>query len=378
MKVIVAPNALKGTLSAQHAASAIARGAKRVGRALEVLEMPIADGGDGTRDVLLAARGGELRQVEVHDPLGRALRAQFALIDSGRTALLDVATASGLALLCDPERDPLRSSSFGTGELVRAALASGCERLVLGLGGSATVEGGLGLLAALGSPGLDSTGRPLPLGGRALPALAGFDLSAARALLAGRELICLCDVETRLTGPDGARLFAAQKGADENALRLLDVGLEQLALCLEAHSGQRVRELVSGGAAGGIAATLSALLGARLASGIDFVLDQLGFDEALAECELAITAEGRLDRQSLFNKGPFGVARRARAAGVPTLLLAGAIAEDLDLAQTPFESALTITREPLPFAAARGHAAAWLESTAEQALRLYLLARPKP
>jgi glycerate kinase len=378
VKVVIAPNALKGTLSAQHAASAVARGAKRAGPALEVLELPIADGGDGTRDVLLAACGGELFQVDAHDPLGRALRTHFALVDGGRTALLDVAAASGLALLGDSERNPLTSSSFGTGELVRAALASGCERVVIGLGGSATVEGGLGLLAALGSPGLDAAGRPVPLGGGALPALVRFDLAAARALLAGRELICLCDVETRLTGPDGARLFAAQKGADEDALRLLDAGLEQLALCLEAHSGQSVRDLVSGGAAGGIAATLSALLGARLVSGIDFVLDQLGFDDALAECELVITAEGRLDRQSLFNKGPFGVARRARAAGVPTLLLAGAIADDLDLAQTPFAAALSIAREPLPFAAARGHAAAWLETTAEQALRLYLSARAKP
>jgi glycerate kinase len=291
--------------------------------------------------------------------------------------LLDVATASGLSLLGDRERDPLRSSSFGTGELMRAALTSGCERLVLGLGGSATVDGGLGLLAALGSPGLDAAGRPIPLGGSALSELARFDTTATRALLAGRELVCLCDVETRLTGPDGARLFAPQKGADENALQLLDAGLEQLALCLDAHGGKNVRELTSGGAAGGIAATLSTLLGAQLVPGSDFVLDRLGFDAQVAGCELVITAEGQLDRQSSFNKGPFGVARRAQAAHVPTLVLAGGIAEDLDLAQTPFTSALTITREVLPFTAARGNAAAWLEATTEQALRLYLSASAK-
>jgi len=378
VKLLAAPNALKGSLSAQRAAEAIAQGARRASSSMDVIELPVADGGDGTLDVLLANLGGEAREVEVHDPLGRTLRARYGLIDCGRTALLDVATASGHARLRDSERDPLRASSYGTGELMRAALASGCERLVIGLGGSATVDGGLGLLAALGIPGLDASGHAVALGGAGLSELTRFDARAISSLTQGRELVCLCDVETRLTGPDGALLYAAQKGADARAEAVLGAGLERLAVALEAQSGVNARALVSGGAAGGIAATLCTLLGARLVPGIDFVLDQARFERKLAGAALVITAEGRLDRQSAFNKGPFGVARRARAAGVPTVVLAGSIADDFELEATPFAAALAIGREALTLDEARTHASSWLSATSEHALRLYLLAREAP
>jgi glycerate kinase len=185
-------------------------------------------------------------------------------------------------------------------------------------------------------------------------------------------------VETVLSGPAGALTFAAQKGADARAEAELGAGLERLADALEAASGGRVRDLVSGGAAGGIAATLAALCGARLLSGIDYVLDLLDFERKLAGAELVVTAEGRLDAQSSRNKGPVGVARRARAAGVATLALAGSIAEDFELASTPFASVLAINREPLELGAAQAHAAAWLAFASEHALRLYLLARGAP
>jgi glycerate kinase len=215
----------------------------------------------------------------------------------------------------------------------------------------------------------------VPLGGAGLASLARFDTRLAVERLRGCELSCLCDVDTRLTGPDGARLYAAQKGANAASEAVLARGLEQLADVLSAHAGRDVRALDSGGAAGGIAASLSALLGARLLPGIDFLLDMVGFERQLSGAELVITAEGRLDRQSAFNKGPLGVARRARAVGVPTLVLAGSIAADLALETTPFASALAIGREALALGEAQPHAAEWLAATSEHALRLYLLAR---
>jgi glycerate kinase len=378
VKVVVAPNALKGSLSARAAAAAIAQGVRRAAPPAQIVELPIADGGDGTRELLISALAGEEHWVAVHDARGRVVQACYGLVDAGRTAVLDVASASGLAQLAASERDPLTSSSYGSGELMRAALASGCGRLLLGLGGSATVDGGLGLLRALGARAFDVAGRPLLGDGADLARLARFDVVELRERLAGCELVCLCDVENELSGPQGALQFAAQKGATPPVEAQLAQGLERLADVLERHSGGSVRGMKYGGAAGGIAATLSSLLGARLVSGSEAFLDLADFEARLAGAELAITAEGRLDAQSLSNKGPFAVARRARAAGVPTLLLAGSIAADVECPATPFACTLSISRELCEFSQAQAQAARWLAATSEHAARLYLLGRREP
>jgi glycerate kinase len=337
MKILCAPNALKGTVSAEDAALAIAEGVRAALPSARIATLPIADGGDGTRAILVAALGGKTLSAQVSDPLGRPITASYGLVEDGRTAVLDVASASGLALLAVTERDPFRTTSFGTGELLLAALDRGATEVVLGVGGSATVDGGLGLLRALGVELLDGRGQPVANGGAGLLELATIDATRLPTRVRTARITIACDVDNPLLGPEGAApAFAPQKGAHARGVRALEAGLEHLARVLERSFGGRVGDVPFGGAAGGIAASLRAVLGAELVSGIDLVLDRVAFDQELAGTDLVVTAEGRLDAGSLRNKGPVGVARRALAHGVPTLALAGSIDPALDLGATPF------------------------------------------
>jgi glycerate 2-kinase len=376
VRVIVAPNALKGSLSSFEAANAIARGVRAACADAEIVSLPIADGGDGTSSVLIAARSGQTRDMIVADPLGRPVRGSYGVLDGGRTAVVDVATASGLALLGVEERDPLTASSRGTGKLISAALDAGCETVIIGVGGSATVDGGAGLLAALGVALLDADGTPIPAGGGGLARLSRIDLSRAHPALARAKLRVACDVDSPLLGPHGAaRLFGPQKGADTEAVLELEQNLEHFADAIAKLTGRDVKQLISGGAAGGIAAGLHGVLGATLEPGIDLVLEAVGFDQALASADLVITAEGFLDQQSLHNKGPWGVARWAKRRGVPVIALAGGIADDVRPADFPgFAGMFSICRRPLALEEAMRRAAPLLESATESVLRALLQA----
>jgi len=371
VRVVVAPNAFKGSLTAAEAALAIARGLTIVDDAIEIVSLPIADGGDGTSAVLLAAGDGVIRETIVPDPLGRPVRASFGLLDAGRTAVLDVATASGIALLAPHEREPLSVSSRGTGKLLSLALDAGVETVILGVGGSATVDGGAGLLAALGVGLLDEAGTPIASGGAGLARLSRIDLSRVHPALARVKLRVACDVNSPLLGPHGAAvLFAPQKGATPDAVLELERNLAHFADVIE-HTTQRdVRSLVSGGAAGGLAAGLFGVLGATLESGIDLVLESVGFEQALLGADLVITGEGLLDRQSLRNKGPCGVARWAQQRGVPVMALVGGIADDVRLADFyEFAGIFSICRRPMSLEEAMQRCAELLESAAESLLR---------
>jgi glycerate 2-kinase len=376
VRVVVAPNALKGSLSPFEAASAIARGVRAASAHAEIISLPIADGGDGTSAVLIAARGGQTRDTIVADPLGRPVRGSYGLLDGGRTAVVDVATASGLALLSSEERDPLLASSRGTGKLIRAALDSGCETVIIGVGGSATVDGGAGLLAALGVALLDSEGTPIPAGGGGLARLARIDLARVHPALSRVKLRVACDVDSTLLGPHGAaRMFGPQKGANAQAVLELERNLEHFADVIASLTGRDLRAVVSGGAAGGIAAGLYGVLGATLEPGIDLVLETVGFDRALAGADLVFTAEGFLDEQSLRNKGPCGVGRWARRRGVPVIALAGGIADDVRPADfSDFAGMFSICRRPMALEEAMQRAAPLLESAAESVLRTLLQA----
>lgn len=377
MRVVVAPNALKGSLTAAEAAQAIARGLRAADSAVDIESLPIADGGDGTSAVLRAARDGVTRETIVPDPLGRPVRASFGLLDDGRTAVLDVATASGLTLLQPHERDPLSCSSRGTGKLLSSALDAGVESVILGVGGSATVDGGAGLLAALGIGFLDESGTPISSGGAGLARLSRIDLTRAHPALKRVKLRIACDVDSPLLGPDGAAMaFGPQKGASFEAMLELEQNLAHFADVLEQTTGREVRNIASGGAAGGIAAGLFGLLGASLEPGVDLVLDALGFDQALQGADLVLTGEGFLDRQSLRNKGPCGVARWSRRRGVPVVALVGGIAEDVSVADFPdFAGIYSICQRPVSLEEAQRRSAAWLESAAETVLRTFSAAR---
>jgi glycerate kinase len=373
MKLVAAPNALKGSLSPFEAAVAIAAGARRALPAIEVVELGIADGGDGTAEVICRARGGAWRDVSALDPLGRARPARYGWLDDA-TAVIDVATASGLALLEPAERAALTATSYGTGQLLRAALEAGARRVVLGVGGSATVDAGAGILEALGAKLLDADGNLLPRGGGALARLSRIDVSGVARTV---PIDIACDVDSQLLGPHGAaRLFGPQKGASPDDVERLEQALGHFAAIVARDFGRDVMAMASGGAAGGIAAGLHGVLGARLLDGVDLVLDAVGFDAALSGADLCITAEGLLDRQSLRNKGPFGVARRAAAASVPCVALGGGIAPDVSDADFPnFAAMFSICPRPMPLEQAMADAAPLLAAAAERIVRLFTSAR---
>ena len=325
MKVLVAPNAFKGTLSAPQAAAAIARGVREVFPDADVVEVPVADGGDGTVEALVSARRGEYRSAPVEGPLGDRVEARFGLIDSGRTAVVELATSSGLVLIDASRRDPLHASTYGFGQLLQGARTQTVGELIAGIGGSATNDGGAGMAQALGYRLLDAAGSDLPRGGAALARLdridaAGFDLAGWASV----RVRVASDVTNPLTGPEGASaVYAPQKGAGERAVWELDTALARLAQVIERDLGKKVALLPGAGAAGGTGAGLVAFLDASLEPGAPLVVVATGFDERLPGSGLVFTGEGRADEQTAYGKAPGEVAKRAAAAGIPVVLLAG-------------------------------------------------------
>jgi glycerate kinase len=324
MKVIVAPNSFKGSLSASEAAAAIARGVREARPDAEVVEIPVADGGEGTVEALVSARKGIYRSVAVEGPLGDSVQATYGLIDDGRTGVVELASASGLTLIPTERRNPRQTSTYGFGQLLDAVRREGVASIIAGIGGSATNDGGAGMAQALGYRLLDAGGRDLPRGGAALAQLERIDFSGLDAAWRSVSVMVACDVTNPLTGPQGASyIYGPQKGADAKAVRELDEALAHLAEIIERDLGKRVADVPGAGAAGGAGAGLIAFLDARLVPGAPLVVDAAGFDQALTGARLVITGEGRVDGQTAFGKAPGEVARRAKAAGIPTLLLAG-------------------------------------------------------
>ena len=337
MNIIIAAGALKHSLSAPHAAAAIARGIARSGLDAHCRLMPIADGGNGTLDAFLMSAPHRWRTVEAPacDPLMRSIGAAF-LSDGVGSAVVEMAQASGLELLTHVELAPLRATTYGTGQLLTAALDSlppSTAEVILGLGGSATTDGGAGCLQALGVRFFDSDGIALPdgIGGGDLHRIARIDVSGIDPRWGGVRLVIASDVESPAVGATGAAaLFAPQKGASPSQVGTLDTHLNHYFGVIAAQLGVDVRAIPGGGAAGAFAAGMLAIFGerARITSGIDLILAAAGFDDHLATCDLVITSEGRIDGQTLHGKGPLGVAQRAAARAVPTVALVGGIAVD--------------------------------------------------
>lgn len=321
-KILLAPDSFKGSLTAAAFCRTVeAEIAARSGTA-KVRSLPLADGGEGTVDCFLLAAGGERVEITVSDPWGRAVRSSYAVLPDG-TAVIETAASAGL-VLAGPDCRAAETTTYGVGETVRHALRAGRRRILLGLGGSATNDGGCGAACALGARFLDGEGVPfLPVGGT-LGRIAAIDLSGCEPLLAGAEIRCLCDVKNPLCGENGAAaVFGPQKGADPETVRLLDAGLFRLGALLARETGRDVRYLEGAGAAGGLGAGLVALFGAALVPGIETALDTLAFDKELSGAGLVITGEGSFDLQSFSGKAVSGVAKRAKAAGVPVWIFSG-------------------------------------------------------
>jgi glycerate kinase len=324
MKIVVAPNSFKGSLSATQAATAIALGVQEVFPAAEIAEIPIADGGDGTVEALVTARGGSYKWVNVDGPLGDPVLSSFGLIDEGKTAVVELASASGFELITGARRDPRKTSTYGFGQLLEAARLAGALSVIAGIGGSATNDGGAGMAQALGYRLLDRDGRDLPRGGIALLRLDHINGSGLDPGWRSVNVMVACDVTNPLTGPKGASyVYGPQKGADPLTVRQLDQALAHLAEVFERELGKRVSDIPGAGAAGGTGAGLIAFLDARLTPGAALVVDASGFDDALKGADLVITGEGRVDAQTAYGKAPGEVAKRAKAARIPVLLMAG-------------------------------------------------------
>jgi len=323
MRVVVAPAPFKAALGPADAAAAMAMGARLAGA--EVVELPVADGGEGTLDALVAAGGGRLVEATARDPLGRPIGTAFGILPDG-TAVVELARASGYELLSDHERDPEATTTAGTGDLIRAALDAGCTRIIVGVGGSATTDGGLGIAIALGAGVRDDNDEELAGIGGALLRVRRVDLAGLDPRLASVTIDVACDVTSPLTGPDGsAAVFGPQKGATPDAVERLDEGLANLASVLAAQGLPDIAHLPRAGAAGGAAGGMMAMLGAALTDGGALVTEAAGLDAALVGADLCITGEGRLDEQTLTGKAPAAVAAACTRAGVPCVGLFGQV-----------------------------------------------------
>ncbi len=366
MHILIAPNAFKNSLSASEAADAINRGLRRSNLDCSSECFPVGDGGDGTAALLIEKRGGRKIAVEVHEPLGKKIAAEFGLTDDDRAAVIEMADASGLRLLRPEEFDPLHSSSFGTGELIRCALDRGVREIVLAIGGSATVDGAAGILQALGVRFLDVGGNALTNLPEALVDLDHVDLSELDRRISQCTLIVLCDVDNPLLGNHGAaRVFGPQKGATPEAVSKLEAALAKLSDVFFRKTGKDMSSTKCGGAAGGVAAALQAFLNATLVSGIEYFLNATNFDAALDKADLVITGEGSIDDQTLRGKGPIGVAARAKAKNIPVIGLAGAVPlQPNPLLQQYFDILLPIGAAPVEIEIALGQTALNLERTA--------------
>ncbi len=378
MRILIAPDAFKGSLDPAAVATALAAGWRRARPLDEITLVPLADGGEGTLAALKAASRDWLElPVHARDPLGRPLRATF--LRRGATAVVELASASGLSLLAADERDALAASTFGSGQVIAAAIGLGVRDLVLGLGGSATTDGGTGLLTALGARFLDADGRDLPNGGGALADLARVDLTELSPVLAEVRLTVASDVTNPLLGQFGAAAtYGPQKGADEQQVELLDRNLAHYADVLELATGRSVRDVPGAGAAGGTGAGLLAVAGhfAEFAvrPGVEVVMSLTGFEDALSAADLVLTGEGRVDAQTAFNKTALGVARRAAAAAVPCICFAGGATPD-GIAALTGAGALTVpvVEQPMTVEEAMASGSAPLSRAAERTARLVSL-----
>lgn len=329
MKIVIVCDSFKESLSALQVADAIEDGFRDIYPRATYVKLPAADGGEGTAESLVIATGGRMQARIVTGPLGTPVEAAFGILGDGRTAIVEMAAAAGLMLVPRDRRDPLAATTCGVGELILAALDSGCRHIILGLGGSATNDGGAGMAQALGVSLRDDAGADLPFGGGALARLARIDLSGLDPRLAGCRVEVACDVDNPLTGPLGASaIFGPQKGATPDMVRRLDDNLALYARAIAAATGNRVDTVPGAGAAGGMGAAALAFLGGVLRPGVDIVMDALGLDAIVADADLVITGEGRIDGQTVHGKAPIGVARIARRHGRPVIGIAGALGAD--------------------------------------------------
>ena len=373
MQLIIAPDKFKGSMSAPEAAERIKKAAANVLPGAKLVLLPLSDGGEGLVDSLAGKNRDNLQTSTVTGPLGKPVEAVWGLTDEGNTSVIEMAAASGLHLIPEAEKNPFFTSTYGTGELIKASLDHGCSRLIIGIGGSATNDGGAGMAQALGAKFYDRFGKELETGGVALEKLEKIDISGLDPRLRQVETLVACDVNNPLTGENGAAyVYGPQKGATPEMVEQLDRALQNYARVIKKDLGLEVNEIPGSGAAGGLGAGLITFLGAELRSGIELVLDALKIDQYLPGTDLLITGEGKLDGQSAHGKAPVGVARRAAKYNVPVIALAGSLEGDLDVFHREgITACFAVADGPLSLEESISRGPELLEIKSAEALRLW-------
>ncbi len=367
--LVLAPNALKGSLSAVEAANAMRRGAQAACADIHISSFPMSDGGDGYLEVMAAHFSALLMDAETTDPLGRKISAPWGWVENARLGIVEMARASGMALLTDAELDPLMASSAGTGKLLKAALNRGAKHILLGLGGTATVDGGMGIADALGAQFFDQTGQRLTPCGANLTKIALLDSSNMVESLKSVYIDLITDVDNPLTGELGAaRVFGPQKGADAEQVRRLEQGLDNLADVIFSATGKNIRAIPGAGAAGGAAGMMLALAGAEIHAGARYVAELIGLDASLDDASLVLTAEGKIDSQTLSGKAPAVVAKLAREHDAPCIAIAGSIGKDWG-DKALFARIACLRREGMSLEFAKAHADKLMEEATKTIIK---------
>lgn len=375
MKIVIAPDSYKESLSAMDVAVAIENGFRRVMPDADIVKLPMADGGEGTVQSLVDATGGQIITVNVTGPLGNEVEGFFGLMGDGKTAVIEMAAASGLHLVPPSQRNPLVTTSFGTGELIKAALEHGATHLIIGIGGSATNDGGAGMAQALGVKLLDKEGNAIGFGGGALEHIHTIDCSGIDSRLAEVKLEVACDVDNPLCGEKGASaIFGPQKGATPSMVMKLDANLSHYADVMNTELGRDVKNSAGAGAAGGMGAALMGIFSADLRPGINIVMDAVNLSEHLKDADLVITGEGRMDSQTVHGKTPMGVARCAKQFNLPVIGIAGCVSNDVDVVhEHGIDAVFSVVPRSVSLEEALREGAVNVENTAANVARLLTL-----
>jgi len=371
MKIVIAPDSFKGSNSSIMVANRIEKGIRQVFPDAEVIKIPIADGGEGTVEALVAGAGGEIFKATVTGPMGETREAEYGILANGKAAI-EMAASSGLPLVAEDMRNPLKATTYGVGQLIKAVIEKGCKEIVLGLGGSATNDGGIGMAQALGVSFKDKDGNELGFGGGELDKLASVDVSGLDPRIKDISIVIASDVNSPLCGEKGASaIFGPQKGADPEMVKLLDSNLAHYADVVKKQLGIDNLNAPGAGAAGGLGYALITFMGAAMNSGIETMLDSVGVDKYLVDCDLVITGEGKIDGQSAFGKVPVGVAQRVKKFGIPVLAIVGDIGDGAEnVYEYGIDSIMSTVNKAMPLSEAIGRSGELLEEAAVRAMRM--------
>ncbi|MBN2031397.1 glycerate kinase [bacterium] len=377
MKIVLAPDSFKGSLSASGVCDAMAKGILAILPDSEIERLPMADGGEGTVRTLIDSVGGTLDRVSVTDPLGESVTAEYGLLKDGETAVIEMASASGLSLVPEEKRNPMKTTTYGTGELIRAVLEKGCRKIILGIGGSATTDCGTGMAQALGVRFFNANGYEISdlLCGELMGQIEDMDCTEANEIVKGCEIAVACDVRNPLLGEKGAvRVYSRQKGADDQQIETLEKNMHHVIGVIEKKMNRSFRDIPGAGAAGGMGAGLMAFARARLVPGVELILKTCRFAERIQHADLIFTGEGQIDFQTAFGKTVSGVAKEARKQAIPVIAIAGSIVGNIDpLYDLGISSVFSICPGPIALKTAEDRAASLIEDCMKRIIRILLI-----